>query len=85
MIRKNPKWLGVNMERVAISREAGDHILSRLKGPKEVEVTARLSWRLGRPTDTYTKICCVTMSKSLDLSEPWFLHLLNDNELQESA
>lgn len=53
MIRKNPKWLGVNMERVAISREAGDHILSRLKGPKEVEVIARLSWRLGRPTDIY--------------------------------
>lgn len=38
---------------LAVSREADDHILSRLKGPKEVEVTARLSWRLGRPTDLY--------------------------------
>lgn len=38
---------------VAVSREAYDHILSRLKGPKEVEVTARISWRLGRPTDLY--------------------------------
>lgn len=31
-----------------------------------------------------TETCCVTMGKSLDLSDPWFPHLLNDNK-QEST
>ena len=31
-----------------------------------------------------TKILCVAMDKSLHLAEPWFPHVLNDNELKSA-